>query len=103
MLEGTRQCTILCLNVHTTVEYRNTNVSTGHLLQHISKSIVDCALPRPKMLTKTYNKEIRQASQPLPFIDYDVKIRLLVLFKGERVTVVKLTINGLNGVDVIFM
>ena len=62
MLEGPRQCTILCLNVHTTVEYLNTNVSIGQLLQHISKSIVVCALSRPKTLTKTYNKEICQAS-----------------------------------------
>ena len=50
------------LNVQTTVEYFNTNVSTGQLLQHISKSVVLCALSRPKMLTKTYNKEICQAS-----------------------------------------
>ena len=51
-----------CLNVQTTVEYFNTNVSTGQLLQHISKSGVLCALSRPKMLIKTYNKEICQAS-----------------------------------------
>ena len=60
--EGPRQCIILCLNVYTTVEYFNTNVSIGQFLQHISKSIVVCALSRPKLLTKTYNKEIRQAS-----------------------------------------
>ena len=62
MLEGPRQCTILCLNVHTTREYLNTNVSTGQLLQHVSKSIVVCTLSRPKKLTKTYSKEICQAS-----------------------------------------
>ena len=27
MLEGPRRCTILCFNVHTTVEYLNRNVS----------------------------------------------------------------------------
>ena len=52
----------VCLNIHTTAEYLNTNVSIGQLLQHISKSIVVCALSRPKMLTKTYNKEICQTS-----------------------------------------
>ena len=62
MLEGPRQCTILCLNVQTTVEYLNTNVSIGQLLQHISKSIVVCALSSRKMATKTNNKEICQAS-----------------------------------------
>ena len=63
MLEGPRQCTILCLNVHATVEYLNTNVSIGQLPQHISKPIVVCALLRPtEMLTKIYNKEICQAS-----------------------------------------
>ena len=45
-----------------TVENLNTNVSIGQLLQRISKSIVVCALSRPKMLTKTYNKEICQPS-----------------------------------------
>ena len=29
MLKGPRPCTILCFNVHTTVEYLNENVSTG--------------------------------------------------------------------------
>ena len=43
MLERPRPCTILCLNVHTTVEYLNTNVSIGQLLQHIPNSIVVCA------------------------------------------------------------
>ena len=61
-VEGPPQCTILCLNVHTTVEYLNTNVSIGQLLQHI----VVCALSRPKMLTKmltkTYNKDIYHLS-----------------------------------------
>ena len=61
MFEGPRQWTILCLNVHTTVEYFNTNVSFGQLLQHISKSIVVCALSRPNMLPN-HNKEICQAS-----------------------------------------
>ena len=43
MLEGLRPCTILCFNVHITVEYLNRNVSIGQLLQHIPKSIVVCA------------------------------------------------------------
>ena len=34
------------------------NFSIGHLLQHISKSFVVFAQPRPKMLTKTYCKEV---------------------------------------------
>ena len=63
MLEGPRPCTILCFNIHTTVEYLNRNVSQiGQLLQHISKSIVVCKQSRPKMLTETYNKEVCQAS-----------------------------------------
>ena len=61
MLEWPRPCTILCFNVHATVEYLNKNVSIVQLLQHISKSIVACARSRPKMLTKTYNKEVCQA------------------------------------------
>ena len=32
------------------VEYLNTNVSIGQLLQHISKSVLVCALSRPKMI-----------------------------------------------------
>ena len=58
MLEaGPRPCTILCFNVHTTVEYLDRNaVSIRQLLQHISKSIVVCARPRQKMLTKIYRK-----------------------------------------------
>ena len=56
MLEGLRPCTILCFNVHTTVEHLNRNVSIGQLLQHISKSNVVSARSRPKMLTKTYNR-----------------------------------------------
>ena len=40
--------TILCLNVHITVKCLNTNVSIGQLLQHISESMVLCALSRPK-------------------------------------------------------
>ena len=51
--------------VQTTVEYLNSNVSIGQLLQHISKSIVVCAQSRPEILTKTYNKEVYQASKPL--------------------------------------
>ena len=62
MLGRTRSCTILCFNVHTTAEYLNRNVSIGQLFQHISKSIVVCARSRPKMLTKTYSKEVCQAS-----------------------------------------
>ena len=61
-VEGPRPCTNLCFNVHTTTEYLNRNVSIGQLLQHISKSIVVCARSRPKMLTKTYNKEVRLVS-----------------------------------------
>ena len=55
MLEG--PCTILCFNVHTTVEYLKRKVSISQLIQHVSKSIVVCARSRPKMLTKTFNKE----------------------------------------------
>ena len=43
MLEGPRLCTILCFNVHTTVEYLKKNVSIGQLLEHIPNSIVVCA------------------------------------------------------------
>ena len=57
MLDGPRPCTILSFNVHATVEYLNRNVSFGQLLQHISKSIVVCAGSRPRMLTKTYNRD----------------------------------------------
>ena len=70
MLEGPQPCTILCFNVHTTVEYLNNNVSIGQLVQHITNSIVVCAGSRPKRQTKTYNKEVRQVSQPSPSIDY---------------------------------
>ena len=45
------------INVHTTVEYINRNVSIGQLLQHIPNSVVDCAGSTPKRLTKTYNKD----------------------------------------------
>ena len=62
MLEGPRPCTILCFYVHTTVEYLNRNVPIGYLFEHISKCIVVCAQSRPKILTKTYNKEVCQAS-----------------------------------------
>ena len=62
MLEGPRPCTVLCFNVHITVEYLNKNVSIGRLLQHIPNSIVVCAGSRPKGLTKTYNKEVCQVS-----------------------------------------
>ena len=62
MLEGPRPCTILCFNVHTTVEYLNKNASIGLLLQHIPNSIVVCAGSRPKRQTKTYNKEVCQVS-----------------------------------------
>ena len=62
MLEGPRQCTILFFDVHTKVKDLNRNVSIGQLFQHISKSIAVCALSMTKMLTKTYNKEVCQAS-----------------------------------------
>ena len=52
MLEGPRPCTILCFNVHTTVEYLSKNVSIGQLLQHIPNSIVVCAGSRPKRQKK---------------------------------------------------
>ena len=66
------RCIILCFNAYTTLEYLNRNFSNGQLIHHISKSIVVCTRSRPKMLTKTYNKEIYQASQPLRFINYVV-------------------------------
>ena len=53
MLEGPPPRTILCFNVHTTV-------SIGQLFQHISKSYVLRARLRPKIPTKTYNKEVCQ-------------------------------------------
>ena len=62
MLEGPRPCTILYFNVHAMAEYLNRKVSVGQLLQHISKFIVVFARSMPKMLTKTYNKEVCQAS-----------------------------------------
>ena len=37
---GRAASTILCFNVHTTVEYLNRNASIGQLLRHISKSSV---------------------------------------------------------------
>ena len=70
MLEGPQPCTILCFNVHITIKYLNRNDSIGQLLQHISKYIVVCARSRPKTLIKTYNKEVCQASLPLPFVNY---------------------------------
>ena len=60
-------------NVHTSVEYLNGNVSIGQLLQHISKSIVVCARSRPIMLTKTDNNNVCQASEPFPFINFDLE------------------------------
>ena len=48
--------TILRLNLHTTFEYLNRNVSFGQLLKHTSKSVVVCARKKTKKLTKTYNK-----------------------------------------------
>ena len=67
MLEGSRPCTILCFNVHTSVEYLNRNVSIGQLLQHIPNSIVVCTRSRPKTLTKTYNKEVLSGFMTIPF------------------------------------
>ena len=61
-LEEPQPCTILCFNIHTTVEYLNKNVSIGQLLQHIPNSIVVGARSRPKRQTKTYNKEVWQVS-----------------------------------------
>ena len=72
MLEGPRPCTILWLNVHTTAECLDRNVSIGQLLQHISKYIVACAQSRPKLLTKIYNKEVCQASEPFLFNNYSI-------------------------------
>ena len=62
MLEGPCPCTILCFNVHITVEYLNKNVSIGQLLQYIPNSIAVCAGSRPKRQTKTNNKEVCQVS-----------------------------------------
>ena len=74
MLEGPRPCTILCFNVHTTGEHLNRNASIGQLLRHKSFQnvfyTVVCAQSRPKTLTKIYNKEVCQASQPLPLVNY---------------------------------
>ena len=75
MLEGPRPWTILCFNVHTTVEYLTKNVSIGQLLQHIPNSIVVCAGSRPKRQTKTYNKEVCQVSYLLPSINYGLTNR----------------------------
>ena len=61
-LEGPQPCTILCFNIHTTVEYLNKNVSIGQLLQHNPNSIVVCAGSGPKRQTKTNNKEVWQVS-----------------------------------------
>ena len=62
LLEGPQPCTILCFNVHTTVEYLNKNVLIGQLLQHIPNSIVVCVGARAKRQTKTFNKEVCQVS-----------------------------------------
>ena len=53
---------VATINVHTTVENVNRNVSIGQLLHNNSRSMVVCARSRPKMLTKTYNKEVCQTS-----------------------------------------
>ena len=58
MLEGPRPCTILCFNVHTTVEYLNRNVFVGKLLQHIFKTY--CGLFTVKV--QNANKDIKQRS-----------------------------------------
>ena len=58
-----------------TFEYLNRNVSIGQLLQHVSKSIAVCAQSRPKMLTKTYNKEVCRA-----FINYALRIAVMFPF-----------------------
>ena len=47
MLER-RPCTILCFNVHITVECLNRNISIGQSLKHISKYIVVCVWSRPE-------------------------------------------------------
>ena len=39
--------TILCFNIHTTVEYLNRNVSSGQLLQQTSATILVLVLPHP--------------------------------------------------------
>ena len=94
MLAVPRPCIILCFNIHTTAEYFNRNASLGQLLRHISKFVVVCARSRPKMLTKTYTavtKEVCQASQPLPFINYaackgfNVKINLILSYYNYSV------------------
>ena len=48
MLERPRPCTILCFNVHTTVENLNKNISIGQLLKCSPNSIVVSAGSRPK-------------------------------------------------------
>ena len=62
MLKGPRPSTVLCFNVHTTVEYLSKYLSIGQLPQHIPNSVVVCAGSRPKRLTKAYNKEVCQVS-----------------------------------------
>ena len=59
--------TILCFYVHSIVKYLNRNVFIGQLLQHISLHFtiyrgVRTVKAKNDMLTKTYNKDICQAS-----------------------------------------
>ena len=54
LLEGPRPCTILCFNVHPTVEYRISNVVIGQLLQRISRFIVVCARSKAKNARKNF-------------------------------------------------
>ena len=79
-LERPRACTIICFNVHITAEYFNRNVSICQLLQHIAKSILVCARSRPKMLTKTCNKETCLVSQSFSYINFAVHDYLIEVF-----------------------
>ena len=68
MLEGQGRCTIPYFNVHTTVEYLTKNASIGQM-QHFK---MYCSLYTAKAKNankKSYNKEVCQASQSLPFIN----------------------------------
>ena len=68
MLEGPRPCTILCFNVHTTVEYRNRNASICQLLRHISKSIVVYVQSRPKTRKKHLTKKFARLHNHCPLL-----------------------------------
>ena len=62
MLEGPRPWTIFCFTGYTKIKYLNRNFCIGQLPKHIAKSVLVCARSRSKMLPKTSNKEVCQAS-----------------------------------------